>query len=96
MQQVLASTQTTGGGFQGTGGDMLLLVQQGSTVRNIVPQFRVPGSDPAVWVSLAAFSDPNGAGHQVIVSSPEVEYRLNPAAAGPNVWLVEGGYRRNV
>ena len=96
MIQVLEATQAIGDAFQGTGGDMLILVQQGTTARAIVPQFKVPESDPAVWVSLVAFSDPDAAGHQVIKSSPEVEYRLNPAAAGPNAWLVEAGYRRNV
>ena len=46
MIQVLEATQAIGDAFQGTGGDMLILVQQGTTARAIVPQFKCPKATP--------------------------------------------------
>ena len=89
MQQILAAAEDPGTAFQGPGGEALMLVQQGTTARNITVQFQVPGT--ATWVNDGSFTASNASGHHTFTTSKEIMYRLNPASAGPNAWLVQRG-----
>ena len=61
-------------------------------------QLRVTDDDHWLNITQSAIGAANisADGQYSLKTSPEVEYRITPAAAGSTAWLVEAGYRLNV